>query len=102
MAKCPKCENDTFKIEKREDQIYCYVVCEKCNTVVGVLEDIDFKKHNNAISKDLKLSIQNECGLDRLINEKTEGLKTQLNKNYSELNNKIDDIQALLYKIIKR
>lgn len=91
MAKCPKCENDNFKIEKREDELYCYVVCSKCNTLVGVLEDIDFKKKLNLITN-------NQCGIDRLINEKYSNMEYASKKQFDELNNKLEEIYSLLYK----
>jgi hypothetical protein len=49
-AKCSKCEGIEFSIKKREDKVYCYVVCKSCGTINGVLEDIDFNKsHDNVI-----------------------------------------------------
>lgn len=94
MAKCPKCENDKFKIEKREDKLYCYVVCSECNTIVGVLEDIDFNKRLNII-------INNQRVLDGLINEKHNNLEYYNKKQAEELTEKLDDIYQLLYKNCK-
>lgn len=48
-AKCPKCESMDFSIVKREDKLFCYVACKKCGTVVGVLEDVDFKERYKTI-----------------------------------------------------
>lgn len=91
MAKCPKCENDKFKIEKRKDKLYCYVVCSECNTLVGVLEDIDFNKRLNLI-------INNQCGIDRLINEKINDIQYTNEKQFKELTDKLDIIYSFLYE----
>lgn len=93
VAKCPKCENDTFKIEKREDKNFCYVICEKCNTTIGVLEDIDFKERLNNI-------VNNQVKLQGFINEKTNDLDCKVDKRYKELNDKLDEIWSLLKRII--
>ncbi|MBM7869241.1 putative Zn finger protein [Clostridium pascui] len=89
MAKCPKCENENFKIEKRGGTLFCYVVCSECNTVVGVLEDINFKKQ-------LDLIINNECGLDRLINERHQEILNKLNEMEKNNYNLLEDIYLKL------
>ena len=63
-----KCENTKFEIQKREDELFVYVICAECGTVIGVLEDIDFKWHNNKV-------INNHVFIERRINELEEKIK---------------------------
>lgn len=86
-AKCPKCENTSFQIVKREDKLFCYVCCKECGTVIGVLEDIDFKKRYDKI-------INNHVFFERKINDLEEKLD-KLTKEQSEI---LDTVEAIYSK----
>lgn len=88
MAKCPKCENGSFNIEKRKDTAYCYVVCNKCNTIVGILEDIDFKEHSAHV-------IRNHGFFEKRINDLEEKL-TAAEKREKEM---LEMIEYIVNKI---
>lgn len=72
--KCPSCGESGFSIIKREDQIFCYVCCDSCGCIVGVLEDIDFNKRYNKI-------IQNHGFFEAKIDEIQEKLDLILKKD---------------------
>lgn len=79
MPKCVKCDNTKFKIEKLENNQFCYIICTECDTAVGVLEDIDFKKHNNKV-------INNHGMLHRKVVELEEKIES-INKTNKEIYN---------------
>ena len=49
MAKCPKCDNDTFVLEEfrfnNNEYGYMAVCCKNCNTVITFLEDRNISHH---------------------------------------------------------
>lgn len=91
MSKCPKCENDTFEIKSFDGKSVCFVECKECSSVIGVLENIDFKER-------FKVVINNQLGIDRLINERTEDIKKEIH----EQNEKINYILELMETLIKK
>lgn len=76
-AKCNKCEGTKFSIKSREDKKFCYVICDNCGTVMGVLEEIDFKKHNDNV-------IKKHGFFERRINELEEDLN-KIKKSNNEI-----------------
>lgn len=101
MAKCSKCENDSFKVITREDKSYCIVQCSECETAIGVLEDIDFKASHNTIKEKVQLAISNTVGLERLINLRTNEIKSELNK-VNDLEDKINYILNVTERLNKK
>lgn len=93
-AKCPKCENTSFTIVKREDKIYCYVVCKECESIVGVLEDIDLKKHNEHV-------IRNHGFFENRINQLENELNELKNQNKIILE-MVEVINNNTYKLLKK
>lgn len=87
-AKCPKCESMDFSVVKREDKLYCYVACKNCGTVVGVLEDVDFKERYKTI-------IGNQQGIDRHIAQLEMMLEKEIKKN-KELHDIIEHTNAVV------
>ena len=94
VAKCPKCEATEFSIVKREDKMFCYVACKKCETIVGVLEDIDFNERHNII-------IANEQGIDRHITQ-LEMKVESLAKENKELREITENTNAIVCQISKK
>jgi len=78
-GKCTKCENTQFEIQKYQDKSFVNVICSECGTVVGVLEDIDFKKQYNKI-------ISNHGFFERRINELENQIKHMEKDNKEMLN----------------
>ncbi|MBL3644020.1 hypothetical protein JMN23_16830 [Bacillus sp. RHFB] len=101
MAKCSKCENDSFQVVTLENKSYCVVQCSECETAIGVLEDIDFKVAHNAIKEKVQLAINNTVGLERLINIRTNEIKSELNK-VNDLQDKIDYILSVSERLNKK
>lgn len=101
MAKCSKCENDSFKVITQEEKYYCIVQCSECETAIGVMEDIDFRAAHNTITKKVELAINNTVGLDRLINIRTNEIKSELNK-LNDLEDKIDYILSVTELLNKK
>lgn len=95
-AKCPKCENTSFSIIKRDDKLFCYVACDECGCVVGILEDIDFNKKYKKI-------IQNHGFFEGRINELESKLKEleQQNKLITEISELTNNTVNQILKKIK-
>jgi hypothetical protein len=102
MAKCPKCESETFLVITHESKTYCMVQCENCEVPIGVLEDIDFKDAFKNIREKINLVTNNQVGIDRLINEKTNELKRDLKKDLAQQHEKIDYILSVVEKLNRR
>lgn len=98
MAKCSKCENDSFKVVTQENKYYCIVQCSECETAIGVMEDIDFKAAHNTIKEKVQIAINNTVGLERLINLRTNEMKSELNK-VNDLQDKIDYILSVAERL---
>lgn len=79
MSRCPKCENDTFELKVTDGQSFCLVQCKKCESAIGVLESINIKER-------FKTVISNQQGIDRLINERTDDIKKEIQKQNENIN----------------
>ncbi|QNG59427.1 hypothetical protein H4O14_16745 [Bacillus sp. PAMC26568] len=99
MAKCPKCENDSFKIVKDESNKICFVQCIECESAIGVLEDVDFKDSYKTIKEKLNLITNNQTGLERVINIRTNEIKSELKKELGEQHDKINYILNVAEKL---
>lgn len=91
---CPKCGKSGFSIVKRKDQLFCYVCCDSCGCVVGVLEDIDFKKHYDKI-------IQNHGFFEAKIGDIEEELNRVLKKD-KEIEEQNEIVLGHTSKILNR
>lgn len=89
-AKCSKCGEENFSIKKRDDQLYCYIICSNCGTVAGVLEDIDFKKHHDKV-------IQNHVFFEKRIKELEEQIK-KIDSRDQEIFDMIDWLSTKIKK----
>lgn len=93
-TKCPKCEATDFSVIKNQDHTYCLVTCKNCGTVVGVLEDVDFKER-------FKTTIANQQGIDRhisMLESKIEDLEAE-QKNIRDM---IENTYSLVFNINKK
>lgn len=99
-AKCPKCEGTEFSIEQREDKVFCYVVCNKCSSIVGVLENIDFKKKNSTDTTRYDKIIQNHGFFENRINQLENELKELKRQNNTVLE-MVEITNNNVYKILK-
>lgn len=94
MSKCPKCNNSEFSIDTKTYSSIAFVKCTECESVVGVLENIDFNTKFNLITN-------NQTGLERLINIRTDEIKSEIRKELNEQNDKIDYILGVIEKLNK-
>ena len=80
-----------FTIIKRDDKSFCYVACKECGTVVGVLEDIDFKER-------LKMIISNQEGVDRHITQLEMKIE-ELARENKELHEYVEHTNSIVCQI---
>ncbi|WP_428817767.1 hypothetical protein ACQR2L_07530 [Clostridium butyricum] len=94
-SKCIKCGSNKFEMVKNDNLKYVQLVqCAECGAVIGVVEDIDFRK-------EFDLVINNEVGLERCINTKENNLIQKLNemeKDSKETLETIQEMASALYK----
>lgn len=91
-SKCGQCENDTFGIKKLEHGLFALVQCKECGNVVGALEDIDFNER-------FKTIINNQIGLDRLLNMKIDEVKSKQDEYDEKLMHIIESVDYIVSKI---
>lgn len=52
MAKCPKCENNTFTMENvKSPTKMVWIKCSECNSVISTLEDINLEAWRESMLK---------------------------------------------------
>jgi len=91
MSKCPKCENETFSVDTETNKTIAFVRCAECESIVGTLENIDFRKWYDKI-------ISNHGFFENRINE----IESKMNANDKEVNGKLTYIIDMIETIINK
>ena len=87
---CGQCRNDSFELVNKD--IYSFVQCKNCGNVVGTLENIDFNKR-------LLMITNNQVGLERLINEQTSQVQSELDEQKEKIDFILEVAEKLNHKL---
>lgn len=69
-AKCSECGGISFSIKCSQNKVYCLVFCSNCGSVVGTINNVDFKNHIETITG-------NQTEIETNINNRISDLETQ-------------------------
>ncbi|MFF2793519.1 hypothetical protein [Lysinibacillus xylanilyticus] len=93
MAKCPKCESTTFKLEAVGSPTKsAFIICSECEVLISVMEDIDFRKWYDKL-------ISNHGYFENQINILKSEMKTMSEKHEQQNNYIIELLEIINRKL---